>query len=54
MVFEVCQVGVLRGEQPVLLGLGFGPGPGKLLEWGRFSARPELFTFPFEDSATIL
>jgi hypothetical protein len=25
MVFEVCQIGILRREQPVLLGLGLRP-----------------------------
>src|SRR2546422_3044181 len=41
MVFEVCQIGVLRREQPVLLGLGFRPRTGELLERWRLSARPE-------------
>src|SRR5262245_38076805 len=39
---EVGQVGVLRREQPVLLGLGFRPRSRELLERGRCSARPEL------------
>src|SRR5437899_5391731 len=42
LVAEVGQVGVLRREQPVLLGLGFRPRSGEGLERGRFSARPEL------------
>src|SRR5262245_17135478 len=39
---EIGQVGVLRREQPVLLGLGCCPRPGELVERGRFSASPEL------------
>ena len=42
LVAEVGQVGVPRREQPVLLGLGFRPRSGELLERGRFAARPEL------------
>src|SRR6185436_8628067 len=42
MVSEVCQIGVLRREQPVCLGLGLRPRPGERLEGRSFSSRPEL------------
>src|SRR5215831_3334406 len=42
LVAEVGQVGVLRCQQPVFLGLGFRPRSGELLEGRRFSACPEI------------
>src|SRR5262245_1713254 len=42
LVPEIGQVSVFRREESVLLGLGFRPRAGELLERGRLTARPEL------------
>src|SRR6266550_8013091 len=52
-VLEVGEVRILRREQLMLLGLGFRPRPGELLERGRFSASPEPHHDHPGDSAVL-